>query len=205
VPRSELDEALFSGTEPDSTPTQPTRPQEAEAELSALDAELFGDDADPGVRRGGAAIPPEPRRNGRAKRFGVGLLVVILVLGLGGLAYAAFGGSDDDRPPRAPKVEVRGTEVTRTTLRSTTTSSTSTSTTTTSSTTTTTAPPSPSAAPVVEAEPAPEPEPPATEPPPAAEPPPTAPPPTEPPPTTPTTSPPTTAPPTEPPVETQSG
>ena len=177
--RSELDEALFSSTELDHTPTRGARPHEPDEDLSKLDAELFGEFGQ-GAAGDAAEIPPDgPRRRGRSRRFGLGLLVVLLVVGLGGLAYAAFG-RDADSPTKA-KVEVRGSEVTRTTLRTTTTSSTTTTTSTT--TTSTTAPPATTRAPVV----VPETDPPATDPP-VTDPPPTDPPPTQPPPTDPTTT-----------------
>ncbi|HEY3673297.1 MAG TPA: hypothetical protein VGN51_20350 [Acidimicrobiia bacterium] len=176
--RSELDEALFSSTELDHTPTRGARPHEPHEDLSKLDAELFGEFGQ-GAAGDAAEIPPDgPRRRGRGRRFGLGALIVLLVVGLGGLAYAAFG--SDDTPPKA-KVDVRGSEVTRATRRTTTTSSTTTtSTTSTTTTTTTTAPPATTRAPVV----VPETDPP-FEPPPETDPPP---PPTEPPTTTPPTT-----------------
>jgi hypothetical protein len=132
--------------------------------------------------------------SGRLKRLGFAALVVLVVAGVGGLAYAALGRTGDASAPTRPKVEVRGSEVTRTTLRTTTSSSTSTSSTTTSSTTSTTEAPSTTRARAA----VPETEPPVTDPPPPpTEPPP---PPTDPPPPPPTTVPPTTAPTTAPPV-----
>lgn len=180
--RSELDEVLFSSTELDHTPTRGARPHEPDEDLSKLDAELFGEFG-PGAAGDAAEIPPDgPRRGGRSRRFGLGLLVVLLVVGLGGLAYAAFG--QDDGSPTKAKVEVRGSAVTRTTLRTITSSTSTTSTT----TTTTTAPPVTTRAPVV----VPETDPPVTDPPvtdsPVTDPPVTEPPPTQPPPTDPTTT-----------------
>jgi cytoskeletal protein RodZ len=182
--RSELDEALFSGTEPEDAPAP--RPPDPDEDLTHLDAELFGEDA---VERDATTehVVDKPA-NGRGKRFGLGALIMLVVLGLGGLAYAAFGRADDDSAPKKAKIEVRGTEVTRTTLRSTTTSSTSTSSTTTSTTTTSSTTSTTRPRTVVPETEAPVVEPPATEPPP--------PPVTEPPPTTPTLPPTTQPPPT---------
>jgi hypothetical protein len=179
--RSELDEALFSSTELDHTPTRGARPHEPHEDLSKLDAELFGEFGQ-GAGGDAAEIPPDgPRRRGRARRFGLGALIVLVVIGLGGLAYAAFG--SDDTTTKT-KVDVRGSEVTRATRRSTTTSSSTTTSTTstTTTTTTTTAPPVTTRAQVV----VPETDPP-FEPPPETDPPPPV---TDPPP--PSTDPPTT-------------
>ena len=81
------------------------------------------------ARTGRAVAPPASARrerrggSGRGQRLGFAALVVLLVAGLGGLAYAALGRDDDSSPTNGAKVEVRGAEVTRTTLRPTTSSS----------------------------------------------------------------------------------
>src|SRR5437016_2913331 len=115
--RSELDDALFGGSG-DHPAANPTPPPPEDEDLTDLDSELFGEST---VAR---QLPPEtpatrPRRSGRGRRFGLGVLVVLLVVGLGGVAYAVFG-SEDTKTPVKAKVEVRGSEVTRTTLRTTT-------------------------------------------------------------------------------------
>jgi hypothetical protein len=227
--RSELDDALFSGAELEHTPGRDARPQDADEDLSHLDAELFGEpteqgdttdaDGDVGVEPAsepsadadstavfgpvgpeapagaGAVLSRRQRRraapardSGRLERLGFAALVVLMVAGVGGLAYAALGRSSEGAEKKSPQVEVRGTEVTRTTLRSPTTSPSSTTTTAPPSSTTATTEPASTTRPRT-VQPTPEPDVP------VVEPPPTAPPPIEPPPTTPTV-PPTTAPPT---------
>jgi hypothetical protein len=175
---SELDEALF-GAVPDAggARVQP-RPSPA-GEDAALDDALFGNEwPEPTVAS--RTLPTRAsQRAAKARGWRIALagFAVLLVLGIGGAGYAMLG-TGDDTSSNAPKVEVRGTQVTSTTT----------------STTTTVAPttvPIP-AAPTVPTTPP-------TAPPTA---PPTTPrtaPPTEPPtepPTVPTTTPPTTEPPT---------
>src|SRR3954449_11220470 len=113
--RSELDEALFGGDRDRPAPSPEPRPPDDE-DLANLDSELFGESA---ARTTERESPPETgakrRRRSRGKRFGLGVLVVLLVVGLGGVAFAVLG-SEDTKTPAKARVEVRGSEVTRTTL-----------------------------------------------------------------------------------------
>ncbi len=149
-------------------------------------------------RRGAA---PD-RGSGRLKRLGFAALVVLMVAGVGGLAYAALGRNDEPSPKQQPRIEVQGADVTRTTLRPTTSSSSTSTTPSTSTSTTSTTPPTPPPATIPKATARPPVEEPATDPPvvvpPVTDPPPppvTDPPPpptTQPPPPTTTEPPPTT-------------
>src|SRR5262249_4764286 len=97
---SELDDALFGATTPLAS-NPGVRPDDV-GDLAELDAELFGEPS----RRGEVPTPPEARtrrerreaggagteRTGdHVRRFGLGALVVLVVLGVGAAAYAVFG------------------------------------------------------------------------------------------------------------------
>jgi hypothetical protein len=104
----------------------------------AVDTSLFGDapagigaGAGPSVRR--APIDGSPRRGAR---FAVAAVAALLVLGLGGVAYAMLATHDDGQ--RKPTVKVRGVRATASTRPAST--STSSTTSTTAPTTTTLAP-----------------------------------------------------------------
>lgn len=172
---SELDDALF-GAMPDAVGDRFEPRSATVGDDAALHAALFGDD---GLEDGNLAPVAAPtraarrERKTRVRRVALGVFAVLIVLGLGGAAYAVLG-AGDETTPNSPKVEVRGTRATPATT-----------------TTATTLAPTTTAAPTTL--------PPPTAPPVTA--PPTA-PPTEPP-TAPPTAPPTeppTAPPTEPPT-----
>ena len=176
------DDAALFGTE--AAPRRPPRTDDdtwvdaAAGAGPAADTSLF-DGAPGGVGAGAtvrrAPIDGSPRRG---SRVAVAAVAALLVLGLGGVAYAVLATRDDGQ--RKPKVKVQGVSATASSRPASTSTSSTTSTTaatTTVAPTTTTTPPTTTQAPVATT-----PEEPAVTGPPVVEPPPTEPP--EPPTTT---------------------
>jgi hypothetical protein len=169
------DAAALFGTDP--APSGPradddARPDAAAAADPAVDTSLF-DDAPGGVAAGAtlrrAPIDGSPRRGARV---GVAAVAALLVLGLGGVAYAVLATRDDGQGN--PKVKVKSVSATASTRPAST--STSSTTSTTVMTTTTLAPTTTAAPPTTAAPVATTPEEPAVSEPPVVVPPTTAPP-----------------------------
>jgi len=109
---SELDDALF-GALPDA-PADRVQPRPSGAGDDAnLDAALFGDEALEPTAAFAAAPTRASRRAARTRgwRIALGAFAVLLVLGVGGAAYALLG-TGNDTTSKSPKIEVRGTSVT---------------------------------------------------------------------------------------------
>ena len=108
--RSELDDALF-GAGPDAAGDRVQPRPSGSGDDVALDDALFGNEwPEPTVAA--RTLPTRAAQRAaktREWRIGLGAVAVLLVLGIGGAAYAVLGGGDHTN---SPKVEVRGTSVT---------------------------------------------------------------------------------------------